>query len=67
MECGALMTLSFRSRRAPAGSGCREPSLGKACVSALRAFIPHACALRLRYAEISSSLDSACSSHILIH
>jgi hypothetical protein len=60
------MTLSFRSRRAPAGSGCREPSLGKACVSALRAFIARL-RVRLRYAEISSSLDSACSSHILIH
>jgi hypothetical protein len=44
------MTLSFRSRRAPAGSGCREPSLGKACVSALRAFITRL-RVRLRYAN----------------
>lgn len=38
------MSLHFQLGRAPAGSGCREPSLGKACVSALRASIPHACA-----------------------
>jgi len=31
----------------PFGLGCREPSLGVACVSALRASILHACALRL--------------------
>lgn len=42
------MTLSLQLGRAPAGRGCRKPSLGaSASVSALRASIPHACALRL--------------------
>lgn len=36
--------------RAPLGRGCRKPSFGaSAGVSALRASIPHACALRLPY------------------
>lgn len=42
------MTLSVPLGRAPAGRGCRKPSLGaSASISALRASIPHACALRL--------------------
>jgi len=41
------MNLRFQLGRAPAGSGCRAPSPGGAKVSALRASIPHACALRL--------------------
>jgi hypothetical protein len=41
------MTLSFQLERAPAGSGCRAPSPCDAKVSALRADVIRARALRL--------------------
>jgi hypothetical protein len=42
--------------RAPAGNGCREPSIGKAHISPLRASILHA-----------ASSASACHSHYSTH
>ena len=58
MGCGALRatpglvlvlySYDLMLGRAPLGMGCRKPSYGaSASVSALRASIPHACALRL--------------------
>jgi hypothetical protein len=41
-----------------AGADCRKPSLGIACVSALRASILHACALRLPMMARLSDLDA---------